>query len=394
MALSDFFGRTGSVRDLGRAEECLRESLAGTDARSPERPAQFAHLASVLTDRYGHEGRDALEEAVALYTEAEHAAPPGSPEHAAHNSGLGTVYLDQWGTSLRLSARRLDDAAEALRAVGLHERAVALTRDGSPDLPLRRGNLAAALRLHTDLAGDRASLERSVEVHEQARRTVGEESPYPAAVLTNHAAALRASAQRTGQRAPLDEAIGMLRLALRVTAPDAPERAGRLVELGQALADSGQSGDAAEAVRAYREGCRLADPDNAPVRLVAGRAWSAWATRREAHEEAAEAFDHAVDAVDLLVRTQLTRPAAEIWLARATEVAAEAAHAHAASGASAGRPAPRTRQGSPPDHRTAHRRHRSAAAARHRPRPGRPLPARSGPAARPRPGHGSSPPTP
>ncbi|MER7105871.1 hypothetical protein ABT383_40830, partial [Streptomyces humidus] len=85
--------------------------------------------------------------------------------------------------------------------------------------------------------------------------------------------------------------------------------------MGHALADRGQSGDAAEAVRAYREGCRLADPDNVPVRLVAGRAWGAWATRREAHEEAAEAFDHAVDAVDLLVRTQLTRPAAEIWLA-------------------------------------------------------------------------------
>ncbi|WP_460060721.1 hypothetical protein [Streptomyces sp. YKOK-I1] len=42
-----------------------------------------------------------------------------------------------------------------------------------------------------------------------------------------------------------------------------------------------------------------------------------------------------MDAVDLLVRTQLTRPAAEIWLARATEVAAEAAHAHAAAGAPA-----------------------------------------------------------
>ncbi|MEH0549109.1 hypothetical protein QA802_40440 [Streptomyces sp. B21-105] len=163
----------------------------------------------------------------------------------------------------------------------------------------------------------------------------GEESPYTATVLTNHAAALRATAQRTGQRAPLDEAIGALRRALRATAPDSPERAGRLSEFGHNLADRGQSGDAAEAVRAYRESCRLADPDNVPVRLVAGRAWGAWATRREAHEEAAEAFDHAVDAVDLLVRKQLTRPAAEIWLARATEVAAEAAHAHAATGAPA-----------------------------------------------------------
>ncbi|WP_200309054.1 hypothetical protein [Streptomyces adelaidensis] len=372
VALSDFFGCTGSVRDLRRAEECLRKSLAWTDAHSPERPARLAHLASVLADRYVHEGRDSLDEAVALYTEAERAAPPGSPEHAAHSSGLGTalltrherhgdladlreavrahgraatapgperddeaLYLDQWGTSLRLSARRLDDAAEAHRAVGLHGRAVALTGDGSPDLPLRQGNLAAALRLHAELTGDRASLERSVEVHEQVRRTVGEKSPYTAAVLTNRAAALRASARRTGQRAPLDEAIVTLRRAVRATAPDAPELAGRLSELGHALADRGQSGDAAEAVRAYREGCRLAAPDNVPVRLVAGRAWGAWAARREAHEEAAEAFDHAVDAVDVLVRTQLTRPTAEIWLARATEVAAEAAHAHAAAGAPA-----------------------------------------------------------
>jgi len=372
VALSDFFGCTGSVRDLRRAEECLRESLAVTDALSPERPARLAHLASVLADRYVHEGKDALDEAVSLYTEAERAAPPGTPEHAAHSSGLGTVlltrherlgdladlreavraheraatvpgpepddealYLDQWGTSLRLSARRLDDAAEARRAVELHERAVALTGDGSPDLPLRRSNLAAALRLHAELAGDHASLEQSVKIHEQVRRAVGEESPYTAAVLTNHAAALRASARRTGQRTPLDEAVGTLLRAVRAAAPDAPEQAGRLSELGHALADRGQPGDAERAVRAYRESCRLAGRDNVPVRLVAGRAWGAWATRREAHEEAAEAFDHALDAVDLLVRTQLTRPSAEIWLTRATEVAAEAAHAHAAAGSPA-----------------------------------------------------------
>ncbi|MFF3380376.1 hypothetical protein ACFYXF_46410 [Streptomyces sp. NPDC002680] len=202
--------------------------------------------------RKGTAGGDqlGLREAVRAHERAATAPGPERDDEA--------LYLDQWGTSLRLSARRLDDAAEAHRAVGLHERAVALTGDGSPDLPLRRGNLAAALRLHAELAGDRASLERSVEVHEQVRRTVGEESPYTAAVLTNRAAARRASARRTGQRAPLDEAIGTLRRAVRATAPDAPERAGRLSELGHALADRGQVGDASEAVRAYREGCRLA----------------------------------------------------------------------------------------------------------------------------------------
>ncbi|MDX3586623.1 hypothetical protein [Streptomyces europaeiscabiei] len=369
VALSELFSCTRSPQNLRRAQECLREALTGTDTASPERSARLAHLGAVLTDRYIHEGQDLLDEAVELFIEAERSTPDDSPDRTARSSDLGTalltryerhgdladldlavltheraaagpyyeksaepLYLDQLGMSLRLRARRHDHIAEAHRAVLLHERAVALTGADSPDLMSRQVNHAAALRLYAELSEDATALKRSVEVYAQVSQATTAASPHEAAVLTNHANALRALAHRTGQTAPLDEAIGMLRKAVAVTAARAPERPSRLCDLGHALIGRGRTADTEEAVHAYRESCRLAAHANIQVKLVAGRAWGEWAAGRGAHEQAAEAFGHAADAIGQLVRTQLTRPAAETWLASATEVSAEAAHACAAAG--------------------------------------------------------------
>jgi tetratricopeptide (TPR) repeat protein len=369
VALSELFVHTGSAEDLSRAEECLREALDAPDPESPGTPARLAHLGAVLTDRYVHHGTDTLDEAVSLFEEAEAATPEDSAERTARSSDLGTVlltryerdgdladldlavlsheraaagpyyerddeplYLDQWGTSLQRRARRTGDAAEARRAVTRHERAVALTESGSPDHALREANHAGALRLYAELSGDGTFLRQAVEVYARVRAAVPDDSPLGGAVLTNHGNALLALAERTGDSAPLDEAIGVLRRAVEVTEPGVPEYASRLCNLGHALISRARDEDAVEAVRVYRDSCRLAERVNAHVRLVAGRAWGAWAARRGVHEEAVEAFGHAADAIGHLVRTQLTRPAAETWLAAATEVSAEAAHAHTALG--------------------------------------------------------------
>jgi tetratricopeptide (TPR) repeat protein len=374
VALADRYQLRGDERDLDAAIEAAERSVDLTPAESPEAPARRAHLAGLLVDRHDRLGSPQdLRLAVEQFTLAADTTPATSPERATRDGDLGTVLLavyqstgdltdldlsvaahrraveapiyergdravrlDQLGTSLRTRARRTGDAAEAAEAVAVHDRAVALTGATAPEHVAALNNLAGALRLLAELAQDRAALRRAVATYAEALALVRPDTPRGRAVLANLGIGMLDQATTSGDSAELDRAIEVLGRAVADTEPDSPEVAGRLCNLAHGLRArhdrTGNAEDLAAAVTAYRRSCVLAEAGSQEVRMAAARAWGMWACARARHTEAVEAFGHAADAMERLVRTQSTRAFVETWLSALAEIPAHAAHEQVAVG--------------------------------------------------------------
>ena len=375
--LSERYHRTGHVQDLSGAISVLEQSIEITPVTSPERAAKLGHLAGVYVDSYARSGAITdLHRAGDLLTEAARATPADSKESADRDCDLGTVllaryqhngdladlneavamhssavgkarpadpglalYLDQLGTSLRVRARRLADQSEAARAVLAHDHSVRQTGQGEPALPGGLNNLAGALRLSSGLSDDGTLIDALTEALAAYRRALAAlppGSPDRQAIQTNLGNCLLNVAQATSDDAALEEATALLAEAVRGSGPAEPELAGRLFNLGRGLRvrydQTGSATDLTGAIDAYRRGCGLAEKASTEVQLTAGRSWGLWAIDRRSYAEAGEAFGLAADATDRLARLQVSRTAAQTWLAAAEDVAAAAAVANAASG--------------------------------------------------------------
>ncbi len=101
----------------------------------------------------------------------------------------------------------------------------------------------------------------------------------------------------------------------------AQERASRAYNLGSMLelaAGSRRSGDeVAEGVGMYGEAVRDGLVASLEWALAAALRWGHWASRRASWDEAAQAYGHALDAVQRLFREQLLRRHKEAWLEEA-----------------------------------------------------------------------------
>ncbi|MFF2367857.1 hypothetical protein ACFVU0_34795 [Streptomyces sp. NPDC058122] len=218
----------------------------------------------------------------------------------------------------------------------MHDRAVALTGETAPERVAALNNLAGGLRLLAELAQDRAALRRAVTIYEEVLALVRPDTPRGRAVLANLGIGMLDQATTSGDSAELDRAIEVLGRAVTDTEPDSPELAGRLCNLAHGLRArhdrKGMAEDLTAAIAAYRRSCVLAEPGAQEVRMAAARAWGMWACARAQHVEAVEAFGHAAEAMERLVRTQSTRAFVEIWLSALAEIPANAAHEQAAVG--------------------------------------------------------------
>ena len=121
----------------------------------------------------------------------------------------------------------------------------------------------------------------------------------------------------------------MLDEAVATTAEGSPHRAGRWNNLAAALrarADrSGADVDVDRAVATFRAAC--SEGTRPEASLAAAYNWCAWSVERAAWPEIAEASARALDAADLLRRTQLTRRDRTSWLRAADGLAGTGAHA-------------------------------------------------------------------
>ncbi|MEU9899960.1 hypothetical protein ACIBCS_41955 [Streptomyces phaeochromogenes] len=373
VALSERYQRTGNQADLDGSLECIERTIGVTPGGSPERPARLALHAILLLER--HDARGALADldlAVEKFASALHETPENSPERLLREGESGAVLLaryqrtgeladldesvavlrravrgrgyeaedeavlwGQFGTSLRVRARRRHDRDDAGQAVAALRRAVTLAT-GTPSRAIDLNNLGGALRLQAELLGTQDPLAEAITAYRDALDHLPPGSPRHTAALGNLGTALLARAESARDEAELDEAVRVLSAAVAGTDESAPDLAGRWCNLGHGLRvrhqRTGQARDVEAATAAYRGSCsraRLASPE---AGLLAGRAWGLWAHSRGAHAEASEAFGHASEAAERLMRTQSGREAVEVWLAEFLEVPAHAAYALAATG--------------------------------------------------------------
>jgi len=372
-ALSERYQRTGNQDDLDGALECIERAIGVTSEGSPERPARLALHAILLLER--HDARGALADldlAVEKFAAALRETPAASPERPLREGESGAVLLaryqrtgeladldesvavlrravrgrgyeaedeavlwGQFGTSLSVRARRRHDSDDVGQAVAALRRAVTLAT-GTPSRAIDLNNLGGALRLQARLLGTREPLNEAVTAYRDALDHLPPGSPRHTAALGNLGTALLARAESARAEAELDEAVSALAAAVAGTDESAPDLAGRWCNLGHGLRvrhqRTGRARDAEAATAAYRDSCSRALLAGPEAGLLAGRAWGLWAHSRGAHAEASEAFGHASEAAERLMRTQLGREAVEVWLGEFLEVPAHAAYALAATG--------------------------------------------------------------
>lgn len=226
---------------------------------------------------------------------------------------------------------RTANGADLDEAVGTLDQGLARCPRRSPLRAKLLTNLGVALAAR----GGVTDLDRSIAAHATAARAAAGRAE-EALHLNDLGAALLDRYQQAGRRRDLRRAIRVWRRAVERTPVEEPRRARRLGNLARGLSvRSGLMGhgrDAARARDAYRESSVLgldADPEST---LAASGEWGCWAADRGRPNEAAEAYEYGIDALDRLARIQLRRRGKEAWVRTATGVALGAAVEHVAVG--------------------------------------------------------------
>jgi tetratricopeptide (TPR) repeat protein len=267
----------GNLVDLHAAVWAAREAVGATDERAPGRGVRESGLARALAARGTRTAATSdLDEAISLL-EGLIEREPRSRSVANRLSTLGAVLLDRYDAC--------DEPADLSTAIDYLERSVELTDRGTAGRAARLANLGNALMRSYQAGGGLDLLERAVGVQREAGELAAGRPDHPS-YLAGLAACL-------------------------------------------ALLHHERHDDAllAEAVSAYRCACSEAAAESPNVELLVARNWGRFATSREAWEEAAEAYRHAVSATEELFRRQLVRSDKEAWLALAAPVPAMAAYA-------------------------------------------------------------------
>jgi tetratricopeptide (TPR) repeat protein len=248
-ALQDEFERSKDSAALTEAAECYRTALRRLSPRHPELPGMLTNLANTLQRRAQHAydggagGDDgSLDEAIAVYRRALHAAVPGSLSFANTQANLGSALM------LRLTRNAsmvtLDEAAQMLRAaldglpsghpgragVALQLSALDQVRAAMPDEPPGSGddrpddviNTASSMLQTYESNGDLPLLTGAISLLRPllAADWAGTE------VSRHHAThtlgtALWSLFERTGDLAALDESASLLQAAAGID--EAPE---------------------------------------------------------------------------------------------------------------------------------------------------------------------------
>ena len=366
VALSERHLTTGSLDDLQRAIALLSSTVEDTPPRAPDRPLRLANLGSALAERYERLGRRRdLDAAISAFDEAAstHRSGPDRDDWR-YNLALGLRdrytgdgYLPDLDRAVellesivalvagpRVRADRLDQLAGTLRTRGLRRgddeeltRAVELHRAAAASVPASErvtvlSNLGGTLRAWARAGGGRTALDEAVQAYRDATEASSSgDATYPT-VLSNLGNGLVDLYDTTGEANLLDEAITVYTAAVDATDPRSPDRPARLHNRARALQRRhGQDGDPDDrdaTVADYREACRTAQGVVAEVGLVCGLGWGDWAVAQGAWREAAEAFDNAVAAADLLVRGQVRRTDREVWLRAVAEAPTTSAYVY------------------------------------------------------------------
>ena len=254
--------------------------------------------------------------------------PPDSPDLPSLLNNLGNGLRDRYARTGQLA-----DLEEAIR---VFQQAVQRTPPDSPDLPSLLNGLGNGLSDRYARTAQLADLEEAIRVFRQAVQRTPPDSPSLPMYLSNLGNGLRAHYARTGQLADLEEAIRVFQQAVQRTPPDSPNLPSLLNSLGNGLRDrharTGELADLEEAIRVYRSACQMGTETAMGEALRSSRNWGGWASERVAWEEAVQAYEYGLDAVERLFTTQVQRQYKESWLREARGLSVRAAYAYARTG--------------------------------------------------------------
>jgi len=368
------------LADMAGAIRLLRQALAELEALSPEpvagsraalagttrvdailedeRPSLRTDLAVALRARYLESGDPAdLDEAVDLARGA-----AASPRRAA-DSALHGEDLNRLGINLQTRYRRTGRLADLQEAVSAHREGIAALPRDDPRRVSYLSSLGLALQLRFEATGNAADLDEAITVGMAAADAFveqddadipAEDRPNYSGLLSNAGIAYRLRAELTGDGEDLDMAVRLARAAVEAAGQDAANRANALHTLGRALLlrsgrplngtaarerPRGNSRDLAAALDALRTAARLPGASR-QTRLSAAIGWALAAAPEAADcvsdesgwTDAADAYESAVDLLDLVAWHGLPRDVRELQLGRLPGLGCDAAASALACG--------------------------------------------------------------
>ena len=328
-AQSLLYDVTGERQDLEDSIAASRQALDLLSVAPFRKIDLLNQLSSSLRDRYSHTGDLLdLESAINLSQQALDAAPKDPRSRAIHLLSLAL------GLQLRYDQNH--DDADLAHAISLLDEALT-----APSLPVLErvevlSTLAAFLFFRSKKLDDAGDLNKSIDYWDQAVKLAPPTAPQYLHTLNGWAGVLMARFDREQNTADVDQAIELFGKALALAPETNVGRATYLgnlaIALGKRYEKSGQPEDLDQARRHFRDSVTLGLKCRPGLALKDSLVWADWAFLRRSWAEASEAFALSFQAVDDLLRNQMSRSGKETWLAGAQDLASHAAFVRARIG--------------------------------------------------------------
>jgi CHAT domain-containing protein len=326
--LNDRYKRQGELADIERAIHILEKTIQEVSPTASDMDIVYLNLGNALIDLFFRTGNlTDLKSAIHMWEKAVAITPSDSPNMAKSLNALGN--------GLRHLYTFSKDDADLKRAIEALEQAVAKSQQKSL-IPYYQNSLATCLFERYMATNNQPDLERAVDLLGQAKDGIPIKSTERPNILNSYSGALVNLYHKTRNRSDLERAIEVSREAVEEARHNVSRMYSFMSNLAEILVrrwqDTNDAGDAEEAVKLFRQAVRGLLDFEAEHALKSALSWGGWAFRREAWEEAAEAYGLGQLATEQLVRIQLLRSTKELWLKEASTLSANAAYALSKSG--------------------------------------------------------------
>jgi tetratricopeptide (TPR) repeat protein len=145
------------------------------------------------------------------------------------------VRLNSLGISFQCRFQRTGDLSDLSEAVSLHQRAVHLTPNSHRDLPVQLNNLGNSFQSRFRRTGDLSDLAEAISVHQRAVNLTPEGHPDLPDRLSNLGVSFQYRFQRTGDLSDVSKAVSVHQTVVNLTPKGHPDLPGRLNNLGDSL---------------------------------------------------------------------------------------------------------------------------------------------------------------
>ncbi|KAJ7435191.1 TPR-like protein [Mycena latifolia] len=222
------FERFGSLRDINRSVEMLKDAVRLTPDGHPDKPGRLNNLGHSLSRHFEQLGDlSDLNKAIMMFKDAVQLTPDGHPDKPRRLSNLGNSLLGRFD--------RLGDLSDLNKSIMMKEDAVRLTPDGHPDKPGMLNNLGNSLCRRFDRLGDLSDLNKAIMMFKDAVQFTPDGHPDKPGRLSNLGSSLLGRFDRLGDLSDLNKSIMMKEDAVRLTPDGHPDKPRMLNNLGNSL---------------------------------------------------------------------------------------------------------------------------------------------------------------